>query len=295
MSYLPLSPTVTLHAARQRKQYSYGMASQAFFRIPAWLKRSSAHFCTRSFCRQHTFPLSNARRITRSARSYSLFFPLCLVMSGSAATAVFTTGQLRSSQQLDVSSVAEATTGLLFPLLLTLPSQQSSVGSTLPMGTSMHLVGVGSFRLSSSQSAAVGVYRPAPHDSLNQHAAVVVRLSGSTQPVELQRSLQKLIAPAVESATGTGWDNITSCSQLDTALAGLYLPPPSRSSGPPAPPLARRPSSNTALPAGTLLSVELSGRMLRVWLNQRLVCEIDSRMLNAAVLASLFPLCTQKA
>jgi len=120
---------------------------------------------------------------------------------------------------------------------------------------------------------------------------IAVQLTAATTGRQVQETVRRVLSPAVEAATGTEWDDITSCSQLDTALAGLYVPPAPRSSLPSPPPPSSTPPT---LPAGTLLLVELTGRLLHVWLNSRLVCSLDSRMLNAAVVASLSPLCSQQ-
>ena len=180
------------------------------------------------------------------------------------------------------------------------PSSQQSALETIT-DVKLQLVSVGCFRLSSDQSAAIALYRLAPLGGHDQQAVLLIRLTGSTTAGDVQRAVRQLLAPAVEAATGTEWDNITSCSQLDAALTGLYLPPlrPSSTSSlstslsPRLSVNSRRSNSHSALPAGTTLSIELTGRSLRVWLEDRLVCAIESRMLNNAALASLTPLCTQ--
>ena len=184
------------------------------------------------------------------------------------------------------SSSVEAAPSASFPARIRPPSSSSAavVGSSDP-SMQLVLVGVGALRMSSAQSAAIAMYRPSPAAERNQPTVLLVRLSGPTTPQQLQQAVRAMLSPAVQAATGTQWDNITSCTQLDTALASLYLPPASHLTSS---------SSHIVLPSGTTVSLELSeGRgMLRVWLNERLAGSIESRMLSHATLAALAPLCT---
>ena len=267
------------------------MASIRLFRVPVRLATSTT---ARSFCRSH-FSLRSSRAPSFPHRTPSSLsgLPLHLALSASVLTLIFIDGPSRSIHQLNSSSYSDTAADAALPLSIRLPSQRAvlvDASSPPATATALHLVGVGALRLSSDHSAPMALYQSPPHHGTPQSAVIVIKLSVSTPPHHVQRAVRQVMAPAVESTTGTEWDNIASCSQLDTALASLYLPASSQLSRSSLPPPS--PDTHHTLPAGTAVLIELSGRLLRVWLNGNLACAIDSRMLNKAALASLAPLCT---
>ena len=279
-------------------------------RLPALSHVPSARPARGSSCSRlmHTHSLRPRSALPRLRWPPSHFpiLQLCLALSGSAVALSFAQSPRRSSEELDESSLGSATASTAFPVRLQPPSQPtaavdvSAASSARPADS--QLVGMGSITLSSDRSAAIALYQPPPHSRQPPSAVLLVRLSCATPSLQLQQALRRVLAPAVEAATGTDWDNIASCSQLDTALASMYVPPPPRPTVSSPPAVFAASSSldsdyppQPTLPAGTAMLIELSGPMLRVWLSDRLVCAIQSRMLATAALASLAPLCTPQS
>ena len=217
--------------------------------------------------------------------------PACLLVA--LATAASSVASLHG-ELLSTASTRETASDAFFPAHIALPLATPSPHSTPALHSSdpcrqLGLVGVAALHLSPTVPATLALYAPSATSAQQQPAVLVIRLAVHTAPQRLQQAVRAALSSAVETATGTEWDCIASCTQLDSALASLYLPSLAAASQPD----CSAAPSRSLLPPGTTVSLELAGRgVLRVWLNSLLAASIESRVLSHATFACLAPLCT---